>query len=118
MKRHRIAVSIALLVAGVLAVPATAYAGSPPPHDAKRASAAPTYQNPLDLQLPSGEQAASCVDPDIIRGQAEGDTNWYLYCTTDALAEDERDEAGNLLFYNIPMFQSTGLIHWTYVRDA
>jgi arabinan endo-1,5-alpha-L-arabinosidase len=112
---RRISVPIAVLVAAALALPLPASANeSQAPKPPKPAN----YSNPLDLELPDGGQAASCADPDVIRGQAEGDNNWYLYCTTDAIDEDEFDAEGNLVFHNIPMFTSTNLVHWDYVGDA
>ncbi len=114
--------SVGLLLAGVLAFPTTAYAednSSPSPSPSSPpGEVAPDYENPLDLHLPDGEAVVSCADPSIIRGQEEGDTNWYLYCTTDPLTETERDAEGNLVFHNIPIFTSTDLIDWTYAGDA
>lgn len=120
--------SIGLLLAGVLAVPTTAYAVGDPSPAASAAQAtatslaatsvAPSYENPLDLHLPDGEAVVSCADPSIIRGQQEGDTNWYLYCTTDPLTETERDAEGNLVFHYVPIFTSTDLVDWTYAGDA
>ncbi|RNE66523.1 family 43 glycosylhydrolase [Cryobacterium tepidiphilum] len=115
MTSRRLALFTAVLVAGALAIPTTAF-GSPP--TAGASSVAPAYQNPLDLELPDGGQAASCADPSVIHGQASGDTHWYLYCTSDALTETERDAAGALVQHSVPTFQSTDLIHWTYVGDA
>jgi arabinan endo-1,5-alpha-L-arabinosidase len=76
------------------------------------------YTNPLRLPLGDGAEAASCADPDLIRGQEAGDIHWYLYCTSDALYEDERDENGALVIHNVPMFRSTDLVTWSYAGDA
>ncbi len=114
--------SLTLVLAGALAVPTTAYAeGDPSPSPSPSSppgEVAPDYENPLDLHLPDGETVVSCADPNIIRGQEEGDTNWYLFCTTDPLTETERDAEGNLVFHYIPIFTSTDLIDWTYAGDA
>ena len=115
MKRSRVAVTLSLLAAASIAVPVAAVA--PPPLSAAASNHA-VYENALDLRMPDGSQAASCADPDIIRGQAEGDTNWYLYCTTDVLTEGEVDGAGNPVFHSIPMFVSSDLALWVYAGDA
>jgi arabinan endo-1,5-alpha-L-arabinosidase len=104
--------------------PATA---TPAPTAAPTPKAAPTsrpgakrateYSNPLRLEVDGGV-AESCADPDIIRGQQAGDKAWYLYCTSDALYDDEFDAAGNLVIHNVPMFRSTDLVTWSYVGDA
>lgn len=110
--------SIALLIAGALAIPTTAYAGGSSPSPSPSAPpTGDTYENPLELHLPDGGEAVSCADPTVIRGQEEGDTHWYLYCTTDPLTE-QRDSEGNLVFHNVPIFSSTDLVDWTYVGDA
>jgi len=116
MSPCRSALFVAALLAAALSIPTTAYAS--PPDRGGTASVAPDYQNPLDLTLPGGGQAASCADPSVIHGQQAGDTHWYLYCTSDALTETERDASGALVLHSIPTFQSTDLIHWTYVGDA
>jgi len=111
---------IALTVAVLLCVPVAASASTTPDADpAQRPAPAPAteYSNPLKLAVEGGE-AQSCADPDIIRGQAKGDTSWYLYCTSDALYDDERDAAGDLVIHNIPMFRSSDLVSWSYVGDA
>jgi arabinan endo-1,5-alpha-L-arabinosidase len=124
MKSRRIALSIAFLVFGSVAVPSAVLAEgirpSPSPTPTPiPGEVAPNYENPLDLQLPNGEQAMSCADPDVIRGQEPSDINWYLYCTSDPLTEEEVSEVpGATVFHNIPIFRSTDLVHWTYTGDA
>jgi arabinan endo-1,5-alpha-L-arabinosidase len=141
MIRRGAALATALLVAGLLAVPATATAtaatggGGTAPSRASGASShghpatkVGSYTNPLSLALPSTgtaaskkaavTTAASCADPTVIHGQTKGDKNWYLYCTSDALTETEKDAAGDLVIHNVPMFRSTDLVHWTYQGDA
>jgi arabinan endo-1,5-alpha-L-arabinosidase len=87
------------------------------PAPSRAADPATEYSNPLTLLVDGGE-AESCADPDIIRGQQAGDTSWYLYCTSDALYDDELDAAGNPVIHNMPMFRSTDLVTWSYVGDA
>lgn len=77
-----------------------------------------TYQNPLQIQIPNDGQVESCADPSVIRGQTPGDTNWYMYCTTDPLNNADRDANNNFNFHLIPMLRSTDLVNWTYMGDA
>jgi arabinan endo-1,5-alpha-L-arabinosidase len=77
----------------------------------------PTYSNPLTPQIPGDGLVESCADPSVMYG-AEGEGRWYLYCTTDPLNGDDRDESGNLRFHLIPMFSSPDLVNWTYEGDA
>lgn len=114
-----VAVAVALLT-----VPSQASAQAPtaaptqvPSH---RPSPAPAYRNPLDLQLPGGQQAASCADPFVLEqpGRAQAPTTWYLYCTSDALTATELGPDGTPLIHNVPTFSSTDLTHWTYRGDA
>jgi arabinan endo-1,5-alpha-L-arabinosidase len=74
--------------------------------------------NPLQLDLPGQAKAQSCADPFVIRGQAPGDSNWYLYCTSDALTSDERNPDGSLIIHNLPTYRSRDLTHWSYAGDA
>jgi arabinan endo-1,5-alpha-L-arabinosidase len=76
-----------------------------------------TYTNPLPIQVPGDGLVESCADPTIIRGQTTGDTNWYMYCTTDPLNGNDRTN-GNLNFHLIPILQSSDLVNWTYTGDA
>ena len=129
MVQRRAALATALLVFASLAVPATATAaqgsggGSESPASTasshgNMAKKAGSYTNPLSLRLPGGADAASCADPTVIHGQTKGDKNWYLYCTSDALTETEKDASGDLVIHNVPMFRSTDLVHWRYQGDA
>lgn len=88
------------------------------PDTALQAQARPaTYTNPLDIRTPGG-RIETCADPEIIRGQTAGDSNWYLYCTTDPHSGSDRDAGGNLIFHPISMAKSRDLLNWTYVGDA
>jgi arabinan endo-1,5-alpha-L-arabinosidase len=113
MRTTTLALAIAATVALLPFAPATAAepGGSP-------GSTPGTYTNPMTLRLPSGETADSCADPSVIHGATGGDTDWYLYCTTDALTATEKAADGSLVLHNVPMYRSTDLTHWTYVADA
>ena len=75
------------------------------------------YTNPLPVQIPGDGIVESCADPTIIQGQTAGDTNWYMYCTTDPL--NGNDKTGNSFnFHLIPMLRSSDLVNWTYQGDA
>lgn len=76
-----------------------------------------TYANPLPIQTSVGLQN-DCPDPSIIRGQNAGDTNWYMYCTTDPLNDHDKDTSGNYISHLITMHSSQDLVHWTYVGDV
>jgi arabinan endo-1,5-alpha-L-arabinosidase len=119
--RIRSAASALLMITGLVAVPAAAQASTQPQHsppDSRHSRVAPAYQNPLKLQLPDGQQAASCADPFVLHGQTAGDRKWYLYCTSDALTATELGPDGTPLIHNIPTFSSTDLVHWRYAGDA
>jgi len=79
---------------------------------------APSYRNPLNLQLPNGERATSCADPFVLRVPSPSVTQWYLYCTSDPLNDNDTDAQGNLVIHNVPTYRSTDLINWRYVGDA
>ncbi len=83
--------------------------GSPPPGR--------TFNNPLVIQKADGSRVETCADPDILRGSA-GDSQWYLYCTTDPHNTGDRDASGNLNFHLISMAKSSDLVNWNYVGDA
>ncbi len=76
-----------------------------------------TYTNPLDPVIPGGGIVESCADPSVIKGQL-GDPNWYMFCTTDPLNDEDRNAEGGLNFRPIPMLKSIDLVNWTYVDDA
>jgi arabinan endo-1,5-alpha-L-arabinosidase len=80
-------------------------------------AASANYRNPLNVTA-DGQAVETCADPTVIRGQTAGDTNWYMYCTTDPLHSEDRDANGGFVFHKIPTFTSTDLVNWTYVGDA
>src|SRR3954453_8253038 len=102
---------LAAALAGAALFTAPAAAGAHP------RPVAPTYRNPMSLELPGGGQAASCADPSVLAGHG-ADRHWYLYCTSDALRADELGPDGTPLIHNVPTFRSTDLVHWRYVGDA
>jgi len=111
------ALGAALVAFTGLSTPASAApAGADVPASAP--AVPPTYTNPLRLTLPSGRQADNCADPYVIHGQTAGDTNWYLYCTTDELDPTQTTSSGDLVMHRLPTYRSTDLTHWTYVDDA
>ncbi|MEN2741802.1 family 43 glycosylhydrolase [Microbacterium sp. X-17] len=124
----RITTTVALAIAATFALlpfaPATAAepgaspGGSPGVTASARSTTPGSYRNPMTLQLPSGETAASCADPSVVHGATNGDTDWYLYCTTDALTATEKAADGSLVMHNVPMYRSADLTHWTYAGDA
>ncbi|NOK36988.1 arabinan endo-1,5-alpha-L-arabinosidase, partial [Corallococcus exercitus] len=76
------------------------------------------FTNPLQIAAPGDGRVETCADPTIIRGQQEGDTGWYMYCTTDPLNDQDKDSAGRYRRHLIPTLQSYDLVTWTYVGDA
>ena len=80
-------------------------------------AASAKYTNPLSIQIPSGGIVESCADPSIIRGQTAGDNNWYMYCTTDPLNDNDKT-GSDFNFHLIPMLSSFDLVHWTYKGDV
>jgi arabinan endo-1,5-alpha-L-arabinosidase len=124
-KAGTIAVSLTFLAAAGIAGPAAAVGAEMPSHAASAAETVSatnrspaTYTNPLSLALPDGTQAESCADPFTMHGAKRGDTNWYLYCTSDALTSSEHSADGSLVIHNLPTYRSTDLVHWTYTGDA
>jgi arabinan endo-1,5-alpha-L-arabinosidase len=81
-------------------------------------AAAAAYRNPVPITIPGGGQVESCADPAIIKGQQPGDRYWYLFCTTDALNDADRNATGALNLHFIPQARSLDLVNWTYVGDA
>ncbi|MDY7231017.1 family 43 glycosylhydrolase [Hyalangium rubrum] len=79
---------------------------------------AKSYTNPLQISIPSGGQVENCPDPTVIRGQTEGDTAWYMFCTADPLNDEDRDNADAYKEHLIPILKSDDLVDWTYVGDA
>lgn len=98
------------------AYPASAPAQHVPSHYRDHEPAAPPHQNPLALVLPDGGTAQSCADPMAIHGHRP-DTNWYLYCTSDALTNAPGPD-GHPVIHNVPMYRSTDLFNWKYQGDA
>ena len=76
-----------------------------------------TYTNPLPINVPGDGMVESCADPSIIRSQTAENGNWYMYCTTDPL-NDEDKNGSNFNFHLIPMLESPDLVNWTYKGDA
>ena len=99
----------AILLAGLaltaVALPAPVLAGSG------------TYRNPLEPAIPGDGLVESCADPSVLYGQ-EGEGRWYLFCTTDPLNDEDRDDAGNFNFRLIPILSSEDLVTWRYEGDA
>ena len=117
----RVVLGSALLTGGLLAVPAHAGAAAlAPKHTSAsgQSTVAPTYRNPLKLNLDGGGQAASCADPSVLRVPGPRVTHWYLYCTSDALSATELGPDGKPLIHNVPTFVSTNLTSWKYAGDA
>src|SRR5215217_1375379 len=85
---------------------------------AARGSNPGSYTNPLAPVIPGDGVVESCADPNVIQGQREGDTTWYLYCTTDPLNDEDVDAEGNPIFHRVPTMTSENLVDWTYVGDA
>lgn len=76
------------------------------------------FTNPLKITLPTSGLLDNCADPTVIRGQQEGDANWYMYCTSDPLNDQDKDAGGKYKQHLIPMLKSANLVDWTYVGDA
>ncbi|MDB5081071.1 MAG: arabinan endo 5-alpha-L-arabinosidase [Chloroflexi bacterium] len=76
-----------------------------------------TYTNPLLAKVPGDGVVESCADPSIIRSRNTGDNNWYIYCTTDPLNDEDRT-GPDLNFHFMPILRSSDLVNWTYVGDV
>src|SRR5690349_24325477 len=83
-----------------------------------RHTSASGYTNPLQISLPSGGAVENCPDPTLIRGQVKGDNNWYAYCTSDPLNDQDKDSTGKYNEHLVPTLRSSDLVSWTYVNDA
>jgi arabinan endo-1,5-alpha-L-arabinosidase len=70
------------------------------------------------MQMADGTPVENCADPTVIRGQQSGDTSWYMYCTADALHDQDKDTLGSWNYHLIPIFRSQDLVHWTHMGDA
>ncbi|MFP2910063.1 family 43 glycosylhydrolase, partial [Pyxidicoccus sp. 3LFB2] len=90
----------------------------PPPPPPPPGPVTKNFTNPLQIAAPGGGRVETCADPTIIRGQQQGDTGWYMYCTTDPLNDQDKDSAGRYRRHLIPTLQSYDLVSWTYVGDA
>jgi arabinan endo-1,5-alpha-L-arabinosidase len=90
----------------------------PPEEPPPRSPVTLNYTNPLKGTLPAGGFLENCADPVVIRSQRPDDKHWYLYCTTDPLNDQDRDEAGNLRYHRIPTLRSMDLVEWEYIGDA
>lgn len=99
---------------------ATACSGDlkPPPAPPKPTLVTQSFTNPLRISIPSGGRVENCPDPTVIRGQQEGDTDWYMFCTADPLNDQDKDAEGQYRQRLIPILRSTDLVEWTYVGDA
>jgi len=107
MPRMRIAVlsllaSLALIACGT---------GGPSVHPSLVQERVGSYANPMRIAVPNGNTAESCPDPSIIRGQNAGDTDWYLYCTSEMFTDHSR-------LHYLSISKSTDLVNWTYVGDV
>jgi arabinan endo-1,5-alpha-L-arabinosidase len=118
-RSRRSALATVLLLALLLmaALPAAAQDVAPvaPEQVAPEALAtgAGVHQNPLLAQTPGDRVVESCADPSIIRGQTPDDPYWYVFCTTDPLNDEDRNEQGNFNFRLIPILKSFDLVNWT-----
>lgn len=75
-------------------------------------------RNPLVMTAADGRPVENCADPTVIRGQAPGDADWYMYCTSDPLGDWDKDTQGNWRTRLLPVHRSSDLVHWTYAGDA
>jgi arabinan endo-1,5-alpha-L-arabinosidase len=71
-----------------------------------------TYTNPIDPTWPNVGKVDNCGDPDVIHSVTGKDHNWYMYCTSDKLNDQD-----NTVHY-IPTFRSSNLVNWKYIGDA
>jgi len=85
--------------------------GGPSVHPSLVQERVGSYANPMRIATPNGNTAESCPDPSIIRGQNAGDTNWYLYCTSEMFTDHSR-------LHYMSISKSTDLVNWTYVGDV
>lgn len=77
-----------------------------------------SYANPLAPEVPGDGVVESCADPNVLQGQRAGDTNWYLYCTTDPLNDEDVDANGDPVFRRVPAMISQNLVDWTYAGES
>lgn len=123
-RNTRVVAVTALTAALMVAAPGVATAEGGPPADRSavttdRGSAKPgTYANPLAPAIPGDGAIESCADPTVLHGQRPGDTEWYLYCTTDPLNDEDVDAEGDPVFRRVPAMTSHNLVDWTYVGES
>lgn len=98
------------------AAPAAADTGTATTDD-RRGGNPGGYTNPLEPQIPGDGIVESCADPAVLHGQRPGDTEWYLYCTTDPLNDEDVDANGAPVFRRVPAMTSQNLVDWTYVGE-
>jgi len=78
-----------------------------------------TYTNPIYASIPMSTGVnEDCPDPSIMQGQTAGDTDWYAYCTSGPLNNNDRDSTGHLVIHRIKMLSSHDLVNWTYRGDV
>jgi hypothetical protein len=106
--------------AGLLVVFVLAFSvmGAVPAAITEVSAQAAVYQNPLPVTIPGDGMVESCADPAIIRGQQPGDPYWYMYCTTDPLNDEDRNDSGEFIFRLIPILRSLDLVNWEYTGAA
>jgi arabinan endo-1,5-alpha-L-arabinosidase len=108
LPRHTIMfVLSSVLMLAAFAMPRTAPAQTTTPG---------TYTNPLPVTAPGigNGLVESCADPSIIRSQDPADPAWYVFCTKDPLNDDDKNDANEYIYRNIPILRSTDLVNWTY----
>jgi arabinan endo-1,5-alpha-L-arabinosidase len=76
------------------------------------------FTNPLQLSIPGAGRVENCPEPTVIRGQQEGDSAWYMFCTAAPLNGQDKDAQGKYRQHLIPILKSADLVEWTYVGDA
>ena len=78
-----------------------------------------TYTNPIYASIPMSTGVnEDCPDPSIMQGRTAGDTDWYAYCTSGPLNNNDRDSTGHLVIHRIKMLSSHDLVNWTYRGDV
>ncbi|RYE88278.1 MAG: arabinan endo-1,5-alpha-L-arabinosidase, partial [Myxococcales bacterium] len=60
----------------------------------------------------------NCADPTVLKSETPGDAYWYVYCTSDSLADDDVDGAGQRRLHKLPGARSLDLVHWESIGDA
>ncbi len=110
-----VAAALAALTVSLAVAPAAA---SAPTGSVSASNRTGDYTNPLAPSVGEKSVLESCADPAVLRGQRTGDTNWYLYCTTDPLNDEDVDAAGEPVFARVPAFSSQNLVDWTYAGES